>query len=159
MSASLNTLAGTLYEDFFAKCISKKSNTTKANFIMKITVVILGCICVIMVYLVEHLKGILQVHWFHFRFVILVGLMITFTDGHKSARNHCRTSIRCICNGRILSVGKYQGFLNSPIHYLHSNHISFHLYFNYTGCHLGYDSQRHHNANDRHQFANSHRHK
>lgn len=61
MSAGLNTVAGTLYEDFFTKCISKKSSSTKANFIMKITVVFLGCVCVIMVYVIEHLKGILQV--------------------------------------------------------------------------------------------------
>lgn len=60
MSAYLNTLSGTLYEDFYLRYISKNSSPTKASFIMKVITVCVGCLCVILVYLVEHLKGILQ---------------------------------------------------------------------------------------------------
>ena len=61
VSANLNTLAGTMYEDFFSACLSEKSKEAKANFTMKLTVAVTGCLCVLMVYLVEHMGAILQV--------------------------------------------------------------------------------------------------
>lgn len=61
MSAGLNTLAGTLYEDFFSHYMSEKSKSIKASFILKMTVVCTGCIIILMVYIVQKLGSVLQV--------------------------------------------------------------------------------------------------
>lgn len=61
MSASLNTVSGTIYEDIIAKVISVKVSDSTASVIIKCTVVITGTICVILVMVVEKMKGILQV--------------------------------------------------------------------------------------------------
>ncbi|KAK7603215.1 hypothetical protein V9T40_003214 [Parthenolecanium corni] len=61
MSAGLNTLAGTLYEDFFSHYMSEKSKSIKASFILKMTVVSTGCIIILMVYIVQKLGSVLQV--------------------------------------------------------------------------------------------------
>ena len=60
MSAGLNTAAGTLYEDFLVNLLPKNTSEWTASFIMKITVVIIGLICVALVYVVERLGTIVQ---------------------------------------------------------------------------------------------------
>ncbi|XP_039285768.1 sodium-coupled monocarboxylate transporter 2 isoform X1 [Nilaparvata lugens] len=60
MSASLNTVAGTIYEDFVLLCFKNRHSDAVASFIMKCIVLILGAICVALVLVVEKLGGILQ---------------------------------------------------------------------------------------------------
>lgn len=66
MSAGLNTLAGTFYEDFVTLRLPKKVSDSTASFIMKLIVVVFGCICVALVYVVEKLGPIMQVQLFFF---------------------------------------------------------------------------------------------
>lgn len=60
MSAQLNTVSGTIYKDFVVKMISSKFSELTASIIMKCTVVIIGIFCVILVLIIERLKGLLQ---------------------------------------------------------------------------------------------------
>ncbi|XP_075225889.1 sodium-coupled monocarboxylate transporter 1-like isoform X3 [Lycorma delicatula] len=60
MSASLNSISGTVYEDFLMIFSSKRPTDAQASFAMKIIVVVLGLICVGLVYVVEKLGAILQ---------------------------------------------------------------------------------------------------
>lgn len=62
MSASLNTVAGTIYEDFVLLCKPGKYSDAQASFAMKLIVLTIGVICVLMVFVVEKLGGILQVN-------------------------------------------------------------------------------------------------
>lgn len=64
MSAGLNTVAGTLYEDFIEGWLPKYTTDGLASLIMKVIVVVMGCICVLFVYIVEHLGGIIEVKFF-----------------------------------------------------------------------------------------------
>ncbi|XP_050537051.1 sodium-coupled monocarboxylate transporter 2-like isoform X2 [Daktulosphaira vitifoliae] len=60
MSAQLNTVSGTIYEDFIVKLLGVKVSDLMASIIMKATVVIVGIICVSLVLVVEKLGSILQ---------------------------------------------------------------------------------------------------
>ncbi|XP_072761247.1 sodium-coupled monocarboxylate transporter 1-like [Anoplolepis gracilipes] len=62
MSASLNTVSGTIYEDFISPCIleGSKKEATAAN-IMKVIVLIIGTISVGLVFLVERLGPVFQI--------------------------------------------------------------------------------------------------
>ncbi|XP_075224865.1 sodium-coupled monocarboxylate transporter 1-like isoform X2 [Lycorma delicatula] len=60
MSAGLNTVAGTIYEDFVMMFCAKRHTDARASFIMKVIVVILGLICVFMVFIIEKLGGLVQ---------------------------------------------------------------------------------------------------
>lgn len=59
MSTSLNTVAGTIYEDFIAPRKTFKNITPTA--IMKWIVVLAGVSCICMVFIVEKLGGVLQI--------------------------------------------------------------------------------------------------
>ncbi|RZF36445.1 hypothetical protein LSTR_LSTR009541 [Laodelphax striatellus] len=60
MSASLNTVAGTIYEDFVLLCFKQRHSDAVASFAMKCIVLVLGAVCVALVLVVEKLGGILQ---------------------------------------------------------------------------------------------------
>lgn len=60
MSAQLNTVSGTIYEDFIVKMMGVQVSDLTASIIMKCTVVITGFLCVALVEVVEKLNGILQ---------------------------------------------------------------------------------------------------
>lgn len=62
MSAQINTVSGTIYEDFIVKMMGIKVTELTASVIMKCIAVISGVICVILVFVVEKLNGILQVY-------------------------------------------------------------------------------------------------
>jgi Na+/proline symporter len=64
MSAQLNTVSGTIYEDFVVKLIGIKCSDLTASTIMKCTVVIAGIICAALIIVVEKLKGIMQVIYY-----------------------------------------------------------------------------------------------
>lgn len=61
MSAGLNTVAGTIYEDFIDRWIPESNDKeNKAANIMKVMVVILGILCLGMVFVVDRLGDIFQ---------------------------------------------------------------------------------------------------
>lgn len=59
MSACLNTLSGTIYEDFIKPWMPKNTTEKRASNIMKCIVVILGTFCTGMVFVVENLDSAL----------------------------------------------------------------------------------------------------
>lgn len=61
MSSTLNTMSGTIYEDFVVKAMGIQVSELTASVIMKCTVVVIGVICVSLVTLVDKLEGIVQV--------------------------------------------------------------------------------------------------
>lgn len=65
MSAQLNTVSGTIYEDFVVKMMGIKVSQLTASIIMKCIVVVTGVLCVSLVMVVEKLNGILQVKFFY----------------------------------------------------------------------------------------------
>ncbi|CAH1726372.1 unnamed protein product [Aphis gossypii] len=60
MSAQINTVSGTIYEDFIVKMMGIKVSDLTASVIMKSIAVISGIVCVVLVFVVEKLNGILQ---------------------------------------------------------------------------------------------------
>ncbi|PSN38120.1 hypothetical protein C0J52_14407 [Blattella germanica] len=62
MSTGLNTLSGVIFEDFLSPILPEKRKTEGwASFIMKITVCIVGIICVLLVFLIERMGNVIQV--------------------------------------------------------------------------------------------------
>lgn len=62
MSASLNTVAGTIYEDFLQFVLKDKKVTDKQhNFVIKLIVLVLGLVCIALVFIVERLGTLFQV--------------------------------------------------------------------------------------------------
>ena len=57
----MNSLAGTIYEDFVAPHLSGEVSDAKANRIIKIIVVITGTFCVFFISVIEHLGSLLEV--------------------------------------------------------------------------------------------------
>uniref|UniRef100_A0A1B6L9V3 Sodium/solute symporter n=1 Tax=Graphocephala atropunctata TaxID=36148 RepID=A0A1B6L9V3_9HEMI len=61
MSSSINTMAGTLYEDIVEFVYrGKKPSEAKQSFIMKVMTLLLGLLCVLLVLLVEKTESIFQ---------------------------------------------------------------------------------------------------
>jgi hypothetical protein len=62
MSTSLNTLSGTIYEDFLSRWLpTDKQTEVVVNFIMKLTVCVVGVVCVLLVFWIEKLGSVIQV--------------------------------------------------------------------------------------------------
>ncbi|RLU19285.1 hypothetical protein DMN91_007842 [Ooceraea biroi] len=60
MSTGLNSMSGVIYEDMIKPCLRKPISNVGASRIMKATVVIIGAICVGLVFMVEKLSGLIQ---------------------------------------------------------------------------------------------------
>ncbi|XKL67966.1 hypothetical protein PGB90_003457 [Kerria lacca] len=60
MSTGLNSMTGVIYEDMIRPSLKIPPSEMKASFIMKIIVVIIGILCVGMVFVVEHLGMLIQ---------------------------------------------------------------------------------------------------
>lgn len=58
LSGSLNSLSGTIYEDFLRKPLARKG-IQNDGLVLKLLVVIIGIIGTVLVYLVENMGGIL----------------------------------------------------------------------------------------------------
>lgn len=58
LSGSLNSLSGTIYEDFLRKPLAKKG-IQNDGLVLKLLVLIIGIIGTVLVYLVENMGGIL----------------------------------------------------------------------------------------------------
>jgi Na+/proline symporter len=61
MSSTLNSLGATLFEDFVRPCLNIKVSDKTSNNIIKLLVTIIGAVCVIMVFFVDKIGGIVQV--------------------------------------------------------------------------------------------------
>ena len=61
MSTGLNSMTGVIFEDFIRPLYKKPISEGRASFIMKVTVFIIGIICVGLVFLVEKMNTLLQV--------------------------------------------------------------------------------------------------
>ncbi|XP_034240035.1 sodium-coupled monocarboxylate transporter 1-like [Thrips palmi] len=61
MSAVLNTLSGTLYTDFIEKCLPMKVSDERASTHMKMVSLVIGAFSIAMIFVVEHLGGVLQI--------------------------------------------------------------------------------------------------
>lgn len=61
MSAGLNTVAGTLFEDFVRPLLSKRLTDKQTNMMLKIIVVIIGAVSVLLIYVVEKFGTIMQI--------------------------------------------------------------------------------------------------
>jgi len=64
MSSNLNSLGATLFEDFVRPCLKNNTANKTANNIIKTIVVVTGVICILIVFVVDKLGGILQVRKF-----------------------------------------------------------------------------------------------
>lgn len=64
MSAQLNTVSGTIYEDLIVKTMKIKPSDLKASLIIKCTVIVSGVICTLLVFAIEKLNGIVQASCF-----------------------------------------------------------------------------------------------
>ncbi|XP_014485470.1 PREDICTED: sodium-coupled monocarboxylate transporter 1-like [Dinoponera quadriceps] len=60
MSTGLNSMSGVIYEDMIKPCFRNPISNVGASRIMKATVVIIGAICVGLVFMVEKLSGLIQ---------------------------------------------------------------------------------------------------
>ncbi|XP_015834034.1 sodium-coupled monocarboxylate transporter 2 [Tribolium castaneum] len=60
LSATLNCLAGTLYEDFISKFMHKGITEKSASNILKIIVIVTGVACTVLVFVIEHMGGLLK---------------------------------------------------------------------------------------------------
>jgi Na+/proline symporter len=61
MSSTLNSLGATLFEDFVRPCLNIKVSDKTSNNIIKLLVIITGAVCVLMVFFVDKVGGIVQV--------------------------------------------------------------------------------------------------
>lgn len=61
MSSTLNSLGATLFEDFVRPCLNIKISDKTSNNIIKLLVIIIGAVCVVMVFFVDKVGGIVQV--------------------------------------------------------------------------------------------------
>ncbi|KAF2898113.1 hypothetical protein ILUMI_08055 [Ignelater luminosus] len=60
LSTYLNSLSGIIYTDFIAPFMSPNTSEVKSSNIMKFTVVIMGIICVCLVFIIEKLGAVLE---------------------------------------------------------------------------------------------------
>ncbi|XP_055599025.1 sodium-coupled monocarboxylate transporter 1-like [Uranotaenia lowii] len=111
MSSSLNTLAGTIYEDFIRPCRPNASERS-SSAIMKLIVVILGLIVMVLVFVVEKLGSIVQMA-VSCTGVISGSIMGMFTLGMCSTRATTKgvvsgvvVSITCMITIWLTALGK-----------------------------------------------------
>lgn len=116
MSTGLNSMTGVIYEDMIKPSWKKPISEANASFIMKIVVVIIGVICVSMVFIVEQLGTLIQVSQGitpnNYSFLKKscsqhhTKLLYTISDRQKSVGYHCRASIGHIYTRHVLSMGE-----------------------------------------------------
>jgi insulin-like growth factor 2 mRNA-binding protein 1 len=61
MSSTLNSLGATLFEDFVRPCLDITLSDRASSNVIKLIVVTIGAVCVLMVFLVDKVGGIIQV--------------------------------------------------------------------------------------------------
>lgn len=111
MSAQLNTVSGTIYEDFVVKMMNIKVSELTASIIMKCTVVVVGFTCVCLVTVVEKLGGILQARATLRVFANFARLRDSFcvSDGRQFGWRDTGRHVDRVHVGRMFSTGQHQG--------------------------------------------------
>lgn len=91
MSAMLNSLAGVVYFDYIKPHIKKYRSDERANFIMKLIIIAMGCYCVVGGMIVERFDSILQlvititgINTGSVVGVFLLGMLVPRTNGKVS---------------------------------------------------------------------------
>lgn len=89
LSAHLNCMSGTIYEDFVSKRVPRTITEQSKSKILKLIVVVCGVVCTALVFVFEHLGGILQLS---ISFAGATGgpLLGMFTLGTLSRRANCK---------------------------------------------------------------------
>jgi Na+/proline symporter len=65
MSTGLNSMAAVVLEDFYKTWFTHKLSPRQTDILMKMVVVVVGSVCVGLVFVVERLGAVLQVRTFH----------------------------------------------------------------------------------------------
>lgn len=60
MSTGLNSMTGVIFEDIIKPKIKKPLTEAQASFLMKVIVVVIGSICVALVFVVEKMGALIQ---------------------------------------------------------------------------------------------------
>ncbi|XP_071451637.1 sodium-coupled monocarboxylate transporter 1-like [Hetaerina americana] len=63
MSTGLNSMSGVIFEYFINPFMRVRPSEERASFIMKVICAVIGVFCVSMVFVVEHLEGVIQIVW------------------------------------------------------------------------------------------------
>ena len=61
MSTGLNSMTGVIYEDMIKVFYKKELSEAEASNVMKVIVVLLGLLCVILVFVIEQLGTLIEV--------------------------------------------------------------------------------------------------
>jgi Na+/proline symporter len=62
MSTGLNSMTGVIFEDLIRPFMKKRISESSASLIMKVIVAVIGTVCVGMVFVVENMGTLVQVH-------------------------------------------------------------------------------------------------
>jgi Na+/proline symporter len=62
MSTGLNSMTGVIFEDLIRPLVKKRISESSASLIMKVIVAVIGTVCVGMVFVVENMGTLVQVH-------------------------------------------------------------------------------------------------
>jgi Na+/proline symporter len=65
MSTGLNSMSAVVLEDFYKTWFNRQPSPQQTNILMKMVVVVMGAICVGLVFVVERLGAVLQVRTLH----------------------------------------------------------------------------------------------
>jgi sodium-coupled monocarboxylate transporter 8/12 len=144
LSAHLNCMSGTIYEDFVSKRVPRTITEQSKSKILKLIVVVCGVVCTALVFVFEHLGGILQLS---ISFAGATGgpLLGMFTLGTLSRRANCKGVFYGGVIGLIIVLS-----LALPVKYLQSYGIIRDLEkptsiegcsFNFTTVHQRYETQ------------------
>lgn len=117
LSAHLNCLSGTIYEDFVSKFVPKTITEQTKSKILKLIVVIAGLVCTALVFVFEHLGGVFPMV-FSFSGLTAGPLLSIFTLGVLFRRANCKGTFW----GGILGI-VLVSFLALPAKYLESQGV------------------------------------
>ncbi|XP_063925702.1 sodium-coupled monocarboxylate transporter 1-like [Zophobas morio] len=101
LSATLNCLAGTIYEDFVSRFVKKNISQKSVSNILKIIVVITGVLCTALVFAIEHMGGLLKLS-ISFNAVTQGPLLAMFTLGMLFPRANSKGALYGGIGGLIL---------------------------------------------------------
>lgn len=76
MSAGLNTVAGTIYEDFIEPLAEKKTRETRAALIMKTIVIVFGIICLLLITVIDKMGSLIEVRYLVIIWLLTLGIAI-----------------------------------------------------------------------------------
>lgn len=100
MSTGLNSMSGVIYEDMIKPWLRIPLSEIAVSRLMKLTVVLTGILCVTLVFLVEKLGGLIQVHlqtfflWFchiilnYFKLFKILFIILSYNFSYLNSYNY-----------------------------------------------------------------------